>query len=90
MAGTAGGLPFQQEPIVPAAKRKIFSITKALSEGQPSKRVGEEAGPQQQQTVARPQGTAELLALMRQQTTCDDDRWRVLDARDKVLLSKCL
>eukprot|EP00092_Neocalanus_flemingeri_P027091 GFUD01029377.1.p1 GENE.GFUD01029377.1~~GFUD01029377.1.p1 ORF type:complete len:2023 (+),score=566.09 GFUD01029377.1:57-6125(+) len=87
MGGTGAGNPLDMERPKPLPKKKIFSITKALN-APPSTEGGPEMSSLADEPPSRVQGASELLAVMKQQTFSDGDRWSVLEARDKYIRLK--
>ena len=89
MAGGDNELPqFAVKPVrpLPIKKKKIFSMTKALQSAAEERPPPSE--PETQITITQGASSSELLRIMKQQTHNDDDRWKVLDARDKYVRIK--
>jgi len=82
LASMGGSTEFNIEKSEPIAKKKTFRITKAIN-ARPSEDVEVSEEP-----PSRIQGASELLAVMKQQTFSDSDRWSVLEARDKYIRLK--
>lgn len=87
MGGVGAGLPFDMERPKPLAKKKIFSITKAITATATTESAPEVSNVSEE-PPSRIQGASELLSVMKQQTFSDGDRWSVLEARDKYIRLK--
>ena len=88
MSGGSSEVPlFAVKPVRPLpVKKKIFSMTKALQSAAEERPTPAE--PETQITITQGASITELLRIMKQQTHSDDDRWKVLDARDKYVRIK--
>ena len=79
---------FASKPARPLVKKKVFSMTRALQTSAGEERPTVLEQPETQITITQGASIAELMRIMKQQTHSDDDRWKVLDARDKFIRLK--
>ena len=70
----------------PVVKKNVLSLTKALQSSADDRLAAAE--PKAQITLTQEASIMDLMRIMKQQTHSDDDRWKVLDARDKYIRLK--